>query len=434
MPEIARSDDLRRNNQRRILHALRRHGPMSRTEISGATGLSASTVTAITAAFLESGVLIEASLPDNAMSRRGRPQVTLTLNPSTACVAALSLSLNRVSAAIVDYAGNVIRETVNRFPTRQADAQGLADIMADTLRQACEAASSASSETSPGLGPLRYIAMGVQGVTDSQGTTMLWSPITRHANLPLAMLLEEEFGVPTILANDCNMMAQALKWQDPDHFGASFAAVLLSHGIGMGLFVNGRQIGGISSSATEFGHMMHVTASHTREGAENSALCRCGRIGCVEAYAGDYAIWRTAHGLDPMSQPVDDLEPETMRHLADRARNTDGPERIAYDTAGRAIGSALRSMFALFDPFPVAFVGTGAAAFDLLQAPIRQTIGESAIGMATSDVKMFSFPDEFPLVRDGAAYAALDRLDANVLAPAEALRAAPAARRLRHAI
>ena len=114
MPEIARSDDLRRNNQRRILHALRRHGPMSRTEISGATGLSASTVTAITAAFLESGVLIEASLPDNAMSRRGRPQVTLTLNPSTACVAALTLSLNRVSAAIVDYAGNVIREIYSR--------------------------------------------------------------------------------------------------------------------------------------------------------------------------------------------------------------------------------------------------------------------------------------------------------------------------------
>ena len=90
MPEIARSDDLRRNNQRRILHALRRHGPMSRTEISGATGLSASTVTAITAAFLDSGVLIEASTPDSTLSRRGRPQVTLTLNPTTACIAALA--------------------------------------------------------------------------------------------------------------------------------------------------------------------------------------------------------------------------------------------------------------------------------------------------------------------------------------------------------
>ncbi len=430
MPEIARSDDLRRNNQRRILHALRRHGPMSRTEISGATGLSASTVTAITAAFLENGVLIEASTPDATLSRRGRPQVTLTLNPATACIAALSLSLNRVSAAIVDYAGNVVNEVVNRYPTRDADADGLSGIMTETLRAARNAAGRAASAEGRKLGPLRYIAMGVQGVTDSAGSTMLWSPITRHANLPLTEMLAREFDVPALLANDCNMMAQALKWRDPDHFGASFATVLLSHGIGMGLFVNGRQIAGISSSATEFGHMIHVPGDQETE----PALCRCGRRGCVEAYAGDYAIWRAAHGLDPMSPPVDDLDPDTMRQLADRARQADGPERRAYDAAGCAIGSALRSMFALFDPFPVAFVGTGAAAFDLLEGSIRKTIGESAIGMATSDVKMFCFSDEFPLVRDGAAHAALDHLDANILAPSESREAVSAERSLRHAI
>jgi len=418
MAVIARSDDLRRHNQRRILQALRRHGPMSRTELSGATSLSASTVTAITAALLDSAILVETPATDTALSRRGRPQVTLALNPATASIGALSLSLNRISAAVVDYAGNVVNEVVDRFPTRNADVHALATALAGTLH-----AAQASCPEPPG--PLRHISIGVQGVTDSEGTTMLWSPITRHTNLSLARMLEAEFNVPVSVANDCSMIAQALRWRELDRFGASFAAVLLSHGIGMGLFVNGGLLSGIGSSATEFGHMTYLN---------DGALCRCGRPGCVEAYAGDYAIWRAAHRLDPQSPPVEDLDPGMMHALAEKARSHDGPEREAYREAGRAIGTALRSMFALFDPFPVAFVGTGAAAFDLLEGPIREAIGQSAIGMATSQVEMHCFSDEFPLVRDGAAISALNTLDNNMFASAEPQEAGRTERRLGHAV
>src|SRR5690606_10640563 len=118
------------------------------------------------------------------------------------------------------------------------------------------------------------------------------------------------FDVPVAVANDCKLIARALHASEPDYFGDSFAAVLLSHGIGMGLFVNGNLVGGIGSSATEFGHMTFQPGG---------ARCRCGRRGCIEAYAGDYGIWRAAHGFDPQSQPVEDLDAATMRELADRA-------------------------------------------------------------------------------------------------------------------
>ena len=54
--------------------------------------------------------------------------------------------------------------------------------------------------------------------------------------------------------------------------------------------------------------------------------------------------------------------------------------------------------------------------------------------MASSQVAMFSFPDEFPLVRDGAAMSALDVLDNQVFAPAEPAIAATRERRLGHAV
>ena len=57
MSTIARPDDVRRQNQLGIMLALRRHGNLSRTELSAATGLSASTVTVITNSLIERGVL-----------------------------------------------------------------------------------------------------------------------------------------------------------------------------------------------------------------------------------------------------------------------------------------------------------------------------------------------------------------------------------------
>lgn len=418
MATIARSDDLRRQNQRRILASLRRLGPMSRTELSMATGLSASTVTAITAGLLDGRILLETPGSDTALTRRGRPQVTLALNPSAACVGTVSLSLNRISAAIVDYAGNVVSEVGQRISTRECGADELSGTMIDAVRSAAAAAGEP-------LGPLRNIAIGVQGVTDSAGTTMLWSPITVETDLPFAKQFHEAFDVPVAVTNDSKLIARAVHASEPEHFGDSFAAVLLSHGIGMGLFVNGRLVGGIGSSATEFGHMAF------RPGG---ALCRCGRRGCIEAYAGDYGIWRAASGLDPDTPPVEDLDAPTMRHIADRARQSDGVERAAFHMAGKAIGAGLRSMFALFDPFPVAFVGNGTTHFDLLEPTIRATVGESAIGMATSNVEMRCYADEFPLMRYGATVSALLWLDDHIFTAGTGAENGKFERSLRHVL
>ena len=405
MSAIARSDDLRRQNQRRILAALRRQGALSRTELSTATGLSASTVTAITALLTASGALVE-TVPgdgsDHVSSRRGRPQVALAFNPDFASIAAVSLSLNRISAAIVDYAGKVRAEQIVRMETRKSGRTEIVDAISMVLDQALAESGNRS--------PLLQVAIGVQGVVDVAGRTVLWSPIQPSKDMPLAADLERRHGAPVTLANDCSMIAEALRWHEPSVYSGSFGAVLLSHGIGMGLFLKGSLFSGIGSSATEFGHMNHMPLG---------AACRCGGKGCIEAYAGDYGIWRTANHLPPSSPPKSDLQILDMNAIADRARAADGPERAAYRAAGLAIGSGLKSMFALFDPFPVAFAGSGAAAFDLMEDAIREALGEQAIGMATPNVEMRCYRDEFPLVRHGATMSALTCLDEKDLLLAE---------------
>lgn len=403
MAGITRSDDLRRENQRRILAALRTESPLSRTGLSAATGLSASTITAITSALFERSYLVEAAKPAIAKqeianrpnSRRGRPQVALALNPAAATIGALTLTLNRISAALVDYSGELILEEVEAINSQTLERNEFGQKLADLLHRAIEKAGSS-------CGPLLNIALTVQGVSDVRGTRMHWSPITPHRDLEIGDHLSSEFKVPVSIANDANMIAAALRWNEPDRYGSSFAAILMSHGIGMGLILNGRPFTGIWTSAAEFGHMCHIP---------NGALCRCGRHGCIEAYAGDYGIWRRTTGGAPDIMPDARIDDEVMAEIARRSKAGDTAAITAHREAAEAIGHGLRSVFALLDPFPVAFVGSGALVFDLMEPTIRTSLGRKGIGMSYANPEFYCYQDDRALIRKGTMVTALTALD-----------------------
>jgi predicted NBD/HSP70 family sugar kinase len=395
-----RHDDLRRRNRAMVIAAVRRAGQPSRTEIAMATGLSHSTISAISADLIEEGILTETKAVEPAAARRGRPQVALALNPDAATVIVAVLSLNELSSAAIDYSGGLVAEDRRVLTTATIARDELVAELTAMVRRLT------SGRTSGRAKPLR-IVLAIQGITDAEARVMLWSPITPHKDVPFADILEREFAVPTTVENDCNMMAVALRWRDPARYRDDFLAILLSHGIGMGLVLKGQPFTGTRSSGGEFGHMIHKPGG---------ALCRCGRRGCVEAYAGDYAIWRNARQKDETSAPEDGVSTADMQGIAARARAGEGPEREAYRKAGTAIGYGIGSLFALIDPAPVAFVGGGAAAFDLLEPAIRAAIAETAGGQHSEAISFDTIPDELPLIRQGCAMHALTFVDREIFA------------------
>jgi len=392
-----RHDDLRRRNRAMVMAAVRRAGQPSRTEIASATGLSHSTISAISADLIAEGILAEPrGSNEQATSRRGRPQVALALNPEAATVIVAVLSLNDLSAAVVDYSGGLVAEEKRRLSTAAIPRDELVAELLAMLRRLV-----AGSRK-----PLR-IVLAIQGIADAAARVMLWSPITPHKDIPFADILEHEFAIPTTVENDCNMMAVALRCRDANRYRDDFIAMLLSHGIGMGLVLKGELFTGTQSSGGEFGHMIH------RPGG---ALCRCGRRGCVEAYAGDYAIWRNAQRKSEYSTPEDGVGNAEMLEIAARARAGEGPEREAYRKAGTAIGYGIGSLFALIDPAPIAFIGGGAAAFDLLEPHIRAAIAETAGGEHSDAISFDAVTDELPLIRQGCSMRALTFIDQEIFA------------------
>lgn len=404
LDEIARPDDVRRQNRRLVLATLRRHGLLSRTDIVAQTGLSPSTVSAITTALIAEGIIAESRDGDIIANRRGRPQVALTLNPAVATVATVELALNLVHAVLFDYKGQMIAEEFHRVSTLDAKSD-------DLIHSICLMLDNLLESRPPNAGRLMHISMGVQGVTDAARATMLWSPITPDSNISFGDALSKRYGVAVAVANDCNMIAEALRWIDPEHYAEDFAAILLSHGIGMGLYLKGKPFLGAHSSAAEFGHMLHVT---------NGALCRCGRHGCIEAYASDYAILRRTSGQDEKDQPAQDVDTATYNEIANRARTRDGEERAAFRKAGQAIGSGLRSLYSLIDPIPVALVGSGAAVFDLIEDELRDVVSGTSGWGAAQELNIRCYPDEHPLILQGCMMTSLLHLDTQVFAPGDA--------------
>lgn len=402
MPALVRTDDVRRQNTRSIIQVLRRHGCVSRTEIVEYTGLSPATVSTITSSLINDGLLLSRSdLGHNpeAVNRRGRPRVTLSLNPQVGCIVVMVLSINKLTAWLQDYSGEILAKADDHFESRSATADDFEHYL---LRMVTRLMSQQTNNPMP----LRFISLGVQGVVDAGGQTMLWSPMTTLLNVPLGEMLSSSFNVPVWIANDCNMAAEALHWKDAERFGDDFAAILLGSGIGMGLVLKGRRFIGRQSSAAEFGHMVHAS--------NDGALCRCGQHGCVEAYVGDYAIWRRVSGASELSPPVNEIDPQAMLDLARRAHEHEGIEREAYQEAGRALGKALRSLFALIDPITIAFIGGGVRSFDLMEPEIRNALRHNGNMLESSDVNLYCYEDSQELIHLGCAITTLQTLDRNM--------------------
>ena len=134
------------------------------------------------------------------------------------------------------------------------------------------------------------------------------------------------------------------------------------------------------------------------------------------AAAGIGRASATAFAREGARVIASDISDADMRALADRARAGNQRARDAFRIAGEAIGLGLGSLFALIDPAPVAFVGHGAHAFDLMETAIREAVARTAGGQHASALSLDTSPDEAPLIREGSAMRALAAIDRQISA------------------
>lgn len=402
---VSDSDTIRRQNRTLVLEALRRHGPIARTQLAGVTGLSHASITAITQDMLAQGVL--ADLPEDRSEEksRGRPAVRIGLNRAVASVCLAEVDVTRVRLSLVDYGATLVDRIDIALTPNQFKATDPVSFLAAAITRL--------KERNPAeVQHLKRIAVSVQGILDRPGASLAWSPVPGLAGHDIAGGLVKSFGVPVTLIKRGRLLAEGTRRLDPELSDASVATVFVGSTVAMGLSAPGGTIGRGDLGATEFGHMNHVP---------NGALCRCGMRGCIEAYAADYGILRTAFSVPETTPPAPAIPSSEFDQLIGRAQSGDRNATHAFNLAGRAIGFGLTRLLALFEPSHIVIVGPGARAFGLMKAEIDAALSSSLVGRISGLPSVRTLRDESEPIFQGLAAETLSDLDRTEIAALPAM-------------
>ena len=125
------------------------------------------------------------------------------------------------------------------------------------------------------------VCIALAGVTNPEGTLLLYAPTMHLRNVDLSGLTCR-IPYPTYVENDANCSGYAEWFIRGDR--ENMAYLSLENGVGGAIITGGSVYGGENRRSAEFGHMC----------VEPGGLpCACGKWGCLEAYCSDWRIRNT---------------------------------------------------------------------------------------------------------------------------------------------
>lgn len=353
---------MRERNAQIVLNFLREEGPISRAELARRTHLSRSTVSNIIAALLAEQVVFETGI---GSSQGGRKPVMLEFNYRSSLVAGIDVASSMLTVLLTDLQATVLQRANVAFDLTNGPSVGIAQI-AELFFTVLRAAN---------IDPLQIsgIGIGVPGpLSNATGQTIAPPVMPGWHDVPLQRLLQRALGRPVLLDNDANLGALAEHTLGAARGQQNVAYVYFGTlGIGGGLILDGQLYRGQLGSAGEIGHLML---------AEDGPRCRCGSVGCLEAYAGIPALLARAaqRGLVVAT-------PAELVALA-QAGNVVAEQIIAE--AGTYLGMAIANLLSLLNPGSVVIGGALAEAGELLLGPLRATLVRRGLIDASQHIQL----------------------------------------------
>jgi Transcriptional regulator/sugar kinase len=269
---------MREINKFHVLETIRRHGQISRVEISERTMLSGTTVSAITGALIEEGLIHAAHGQLNGESHRGRPRVLLGLVPEAVFVLGIKISESTTTVALVDFSGALVSSV--QLPIRLARQP--ADVIADLIEDAMD---DCIEKSGIDRKRIRGVGVGVPGLVDPRTGRSYASSVFGEREVPLGSLLSERTGLPVKLEKPANLLALAEAWFGHAQRDSNFALIVMDQTASLGLWLDRDVHRGASTLGPTFGHL--------KVGNED-VTCECGQLDCLNAHASEAALRQKA--------------------------------------------------------------------------------------------------------------------------------------------
>jgi predicted NBD/HSP70 family sugar kinase len=192
------------------------------------------------------------------------------------------------------------------------------------------------------------VGLGVElgGHVSVHNGKVVLGPTRAWDDFPLHETLQEATGLPAVIENDANAIAEYEYVFGADKGSHPLAVILLDEVIGCGLVTHGRIIHGTNGMAGGIGHV--IVQPDGRE-----CRCGCGKKGCLDSVASTLAIPQIFAERAGLPDPEAPDLPDVARYF-DKG---DEDAVAAIEEAGSALGLAISAVLDLINPEKLVLYG-----------------------------------------------------------------------------
>jgi glucokinase len=256
----------------------------------------------------------------------------------------VDLGGTKVNIALVDVRGRTLAtQKFSTHPDKEPER-----VIADVLRGIDRCLSKAGEEA-------KAVGVGVAAQVDYRGVVQ-GSPNLGWRNVPLKKELEKRIDVPVLVINDVRVATWG-EWRYGAGRGVDNLAVLfVGTGIGGGVISGGKPLEGCTNTGGELGHTTIVY---------DGRQCHCPNKGCLEAYAGGWAIAERAQDAltktptegKPLKSLAGSVEKITAETVNQAYRQGDPLAQRLVEETGQYLGAGVVSIVNSFNPCRVVLGG-----------------------------------------------------------------------------
>lgn len=353
-------DDLRRQNLTQVLRLAHHEGPLSRADLTRATGLNRSTIGGLVGELQVLGLLDE--LDAEPTRRVGRPSRHVAASDRT-IVIAVNPEVDAIDIGVVAMGSRILHRVRyrNPHPPNAEEFVNIVETVIDSLVP--------REDDRRLLG----VALAIPGLVRESDGTVLLAPHLGWRDESVGAALGRIRGLRVVAGNDanCGVVAESA-------FGAARRSGVVVYlnggasGIGSGITVDGQLLSGQSGHAGEFGHTL-VNSS--------GVVCHCGAVGCLE----------TEVRREALMQAVGDVSPEALGDDLRAAWNAgDGPVRTEITRQLGYIGTVLRTIVNTLNPQMIVLGGFLASILDAVGADQMKAEAGGTLPGGLSEVEIVS--------------------------------------------
>lgn len=351
---------LRGLNSRMVLRTVRDRGPMSKAQLTRATGLSRPTINEVVSALAERNLIVRTDQDDlEKANRSGRPGRLLRFDATTGALLGVDIGADKALVMLTNLDGEIL--VTSRVDSRLGrESESLLETIRATISQVLE-----KGKTS--FDAVKQAVVSTPGHVDPNSGSLNLAP-----QLPslTGQQIATSLGLtcPVVVENEMHVAVIGERWQGAAQGEQDIVYVGIGVGVGAGIMLQGRIHRGAHGAAGEIGYLPingEIGQPIDQPGSFESL------VGARAFGERGRAVARTPEG-SRICILAGSPNQVTAKHIFEAAEQRDSEAVRLVDGLARVLARGIATLIFTLDPALVIVGGGISKAGDTLLVPLRE--------------------------------------------------------------